>query len=69
LNISYNLESPVLKRYGMKNLMLTLSGQNLLTFSKLKYIDPETSSNVMLGGRGSYYPQQKVFNAGLNITF
>ncbi|HEY0769374.1 MAG TPA: hypothetical protein VGD31_03505, partial [Sphingobacteriaceae bacterium] len=69
LNLTYNLGSSIMKKYGIKNMAFSLSGQNLLTISKLKYIDPETSSNVLQGGRGSYYPQQKVFNAGLNLTF
>lgn len=65
LNISYNLENALLTRYGIKHVTLTLSGQNLLTFSALKYMDPEAPS----GGRGSYYPQQKTYNAGINVTF
>ncbi|HTE24269.1 SusC/RagA family TonB-linked outer membrane protein [Flavitalea sp.] len=66
LNISYNLESRFLRKYGVKNLMISISGQNLLTFSGLNSIglDPEIPS-----GRGSYYPQQKTYNAGINITF
>jgi hypothetical protein len=65
-NISYNLESRFIRKYGVKNLMITVSGQNLLTFSGLNSIgvDPEIPS-----GRGSYYPQQKTYNAGINLTF
>lgn len=64
LSISYNLESEFLKRYGVQGLAVALSGQNLLTFSKLGAIDPETPS-----GRLSYYPQQKTYNIGMNIKF
>src|ERR1035437_3407090 len=63
-SISYNLESEFLKSYGVQGLAVALSGQNLLTFSGLGPIDPETPS-----GRLSYYPQQKTYNIGINITF
>jgi len=46
----------------MQNLRLYVTGQNILTFSKLKFTDPETT-----GEQG--YPIQKTFLAGLNITF
>jgi len=64
LSISYNLEGEFLKRYGVQSLAVALSGQNLLTISRLGAIDPETPS-----GRLSYYPQQKTYNIGINIKF
>jgi TonB-linked SusC/RagA family outer membrane protein len=62
LSISYNLD--VLKRFGIQHSSISLSGQNLLTFSKLGPIDPESPS-----GRLSYYPQQKTYNLGINVVF
>ena len=62
LSISYNLD--VLKKFGIQHASLSLSGQNLLTFSKLGPIDPESPS-----GRLSYYPQQKTYNLGINVIF
>ncbi len=64
LSLSYNLESEFLKNHGVENLSVSLSGQNLVTFSGLGPMDPETPS-----GRLSYYPQQKTYNVGINITF
>lgn len=64
LSISYNLEGEFLKKYGIRGLAIAFSGQNLLTFSGLGAIDPETPS-----GRLSYYPQQKTYNVGINLTF
>jgi hypothetical protein len=46
----------------------TLSGYNLWTWSNVfrKYqYDPETVGNVA----EDVYPQQRLYNAGLNITF
>jgi TonB-linked SusC/RagA family outer membrane protein len=64
LSISYNLENELFKRWGIQGLSVSLSGQNLITFSGLGAIDPETPT-----GRLSYYPQQKTYNVGINITF
>jgi len=62
LSISYNIN--LLKKIGIQNSNISLSGQNLLTFSNLGPIDPESPS-----GRLSYYPQQKTFNLGINVIF
>lgn len=62
LSISYNLTA--LKKFGIQNSSISLSGQNLLTFSNLGPIDPESPS-----GRLSYYPQQKTYNIGINVGF
>jgi hypothetical protein len=40
------------------------NGNNLFTIDKLKWNDPENASNT-----NSNYPQQKIFNLGLNLTF
>jgi hypothetical protein len=48
----------------IKSLRIFASGQNLLTFSHLKFLDPELSN-----GRARYYFQQKVIACGVNIAF
>jgi TonB-linked SusC/RagA family outer membrane protein len=66
LQIGYNLPKKWLDAVGVNALRVYVEGQNLLTFSELnKYgIDPE-QPNVNNG----YYPQQRVFAAGLKLTF
>ena len=64
LNISYSIDAAPLKKIGIKSLAISVSGYNLVTITGLDYIDPETPS-----GRLSYYPQQKTYNAGINLTF
>jgi hypothetical protein len=64
LNISYRITNELLKRAGIQDLAVILSGQNLLTITGLDYIDPETPN-----GRLSYYPEQKTYNIGININF
>lgn len=63
LEMGYSLPESIIKRYGMKNLRLYLSGTNLLVFSKFKLWDPE------MAGNGLGYPIQRVYNVGLQISF
>lgn len=53
-----------LKKVGVKSLNLSLSGYNLLTFTGLDFIDPESLTN-----NNGAYPLVKVYSLGLNITF
>jgi TonB-linked SusC/RagA family outer membrane protein len=64
LEIGYSFKAQTLKRIGMKNLRLYLSGQNLYTWTKLPYFDPEIPSS-----NGAVYPMTRVFNIGANIQF
>lgn len=53
-----------MKKLGIESLMFTFSGYNLLTFSRLKVIDPEGQTT-----RTGDYPLVKLYNFGLNINF
>jgi TonB-linked SusC/RagA family outer membrane protein len=64
--IGYTLPKNWMNAAGIYNTRIFAEGQNLLTFSHLaKYnIDPEQP-----GVSNGYYPQQRIFSLGLNITF
>lgn len=64
VEISYLFDFPCLKNIGINQLRLFVNGYNLLTFDKLKVIDPETKS-----GQNPCYPLMKVVNIGLKIGF
>lgn len=49
--------------YTHKKMRFYISGSNLLTFSPFDLWDPE-----MGGGNGLYYPTQRVFNLGFQMT-
>jgi len=66
LELGYTLKKPLLTKYGISNCRIFISGNNLLTFSKIKYIDPEIATT---GTIGNYYPQTKVYNVGLSMSF
>jgi TonB-linked SusC/RagA family outer membrane protein len=62
--IGYTLPVNITTKAGIKNLRIYMSGFNLLTWSKLKVMDPEASNSS-----GRYYPQSKVFNFGISLKF
>lgn len=59
---------PLFKRIGVQNLRVFVSGNNLLTFSKMKDFDPETP-NIDPDNNAYYYPQMKSYNIGLSVEF
>lgn len=62
--VSYALPSKICNLTNLSNAIIYISGTNLLTFTKLKNMDPEIEYN-----RGNTYPQQKVISLGINVTF
>lgn len=54
----------ILNQIGISRMRMYIGGFNLLTFDKLKYMDPETTATD-----SGIYPQQRIFNAGIKITF
>lgn len=64
IELGYNFNSSLLKRIGITTARLYASGQNLITWDKLKVVDPEQQAS-----NSFQYPQLQIFNAGLNIQF
>lgn len=68
LELAYDLPKSWLRKFSISNIRLSLSGYNLLTFTGIHNIDPET----LVGGQDFTAwntPQAKVYNFGINITF
>ena len=67
VEIGYNISPKLLRKFHVQQARIYVQGLNLLTFDKLGDvdIDPETKS----GDGASWYPIQKVFNFGIDITF
>ena len=68
LEVGYNLPKRLLSTLQINNLRLFFSSYNLLTYTKLKYLDPEFPS-VDSNGWGYNYPLNKTYSLGLNIKF
>ena len=72
LTFGYSLPQSVLSKVYVERLRIYFSGENLLTFSKLKskYIDPEQAA-AEDGGNGNarMYGWSKTFSFGVDVTF
>lgn len=65
LELGYTFKSDVgfIKKIGLDNLRVFANGLNLITFSDIKYIDPETTNGVLR------YPRSRVINLGIQAQF
>lgn len=61
--IAYTLPKKAVKKLLLEELRFFVTGQNLLTFDKLDFIDPEAQND------GEAFPVQRAFSAGINIKF
>lgn len=65
LEIGYTLPKSLLQKTKFfTHMRVYMNGNNLLTFSPSKDIDPESSSS-----NGTNYPQAKIINFGFSLTF
>lgn len=70
LSIGYQLPANIMHRTPLSNVKIYLSGENLLTITKLtKLIDPEALSTGYGGGTGKIHFPRKVYSVGLNVSF
>ena len=64
VELGYNLPAAISQRVSISNLRLYVSALNLATWDKMKIYDPEATQ-----GDGKYYPQSRLINTGIRITF
>ena len=64
LTIGYTLPQKVIKKAGLSNVRLFASGVNLFTITDFKYLDPESGNYTW-----AFYPQQRTFTVGLDLSF
>ncbi|AXB57623.1 SusC/RagA family TonB-linked outer membrane protein [Flavobacterium fluviale] len=74
VQIGYSLSDDVAKNLGMSKFRVYVSGQNLLTLSKVKFVDPELSefNNSMStsgANSGRAYPTQVYYGMGVDVSF
>lgn len=63
IELAYNFSS-IGKKIGISRLRLYVNALNLLTWDKMKLFDPESTSSS-----GKYYPQARIINTGVRVTF
>jgi len=69
MEIGYTLPIKQLKVLGINQLRVYANANNLLTFSKVKQLDPEGPGYGGNQERGWNYPQLAIYSMGLNVTF
>jgi TonB-linked SusC/RagA family outer membrane protein len=62
--VGYNFSSNICQKVGMGTARIYANGINLFTIDKMKIWDPESTS-----GNGQYYPQSRILNVGVRVTF
>ncbi len=62
VELGYHLPKAFLERISAKDLLITIGGNNLLTFSKFKMFDPESAGQIR-------DPLMKSYTASVMITF
>ena len=70
--LGYNLSGKLLKKLRLKNARLSLSGQNLYTWTNYSGLDPEVSVRngaLTQGFDFSAYPRAKTLTLNMNIRF
>lgn len=74
VQIGYSLSPRLAQKIGMQKLRIYATGQNLLTLSKLKFLDPESTefdNRLSTGGANSAraYPTPIYVGMGLDVIF
>lgn len=65
VELGYSFPVQWMKKSGIKNLRVYVNTYNLLTFTKVKYVDPEHPNDTY----GYLYPLNKSVSVGLNVKF
>lgn len=64
LQLAYTLPQSFVSKINFSSARIYLNGNNLFTISEIKWFDPEGDNE-----RGGFYPQSKIFNLGVDISF
>jgi TonB-linked SusC/RagA family outer membrane protein len=65
IELGYTLPQQWMAKMGFKNLRFYVNAYNLLTFTKVKYVDPEHPDETF----GYLYPLNKTVSVGVNVKF
>ncbi|GLU55573.1 SusC/RagA family TonB-linked outer membrane protein [Dyadobacter frigoris] len=64
IEIGWNLPSDLGKKIGVGSFRVYANALNILTWDKIKIWDPESTNTS-----GQYYPQSKIINMGVRVSF
>ena len=69
LTISYSLNNELVEKLKAKSIKISLSGQNIWTYSPIFKITKDMDPEQLDGGWGTYYPMLKTYSVGINLIF
>lgn len=73
ITLGYNFPGSVTENISLSNLRVYISATNLITITDYQGYDPEVSSftgnDAQIGTDYNNYPQSRIFNLGLNVSF
>ena len=64
VELAYTIGKSPLNKLGVKSFRMYINGQNLYTWTKMPFFDPEIANS-----NGAVYPMTRIFNAGFNLQF
>ncbi len=64
ISVGYTLPESLISRINLSSARIYINAFNLFTLTKVKDYDPEGNSSS-----GQFYPQQRIYNIGLNVNF
>lgn len=65
ITFGYTLPKVWTSKLALSRVRVYFSGDNLLTITSYKGLDPERASD----GRDAVYPQNKIYSFGINVEF
>jgi TonB-dependent starch-binding outer membrane protein SusC len=71
IQLGYTIPVTLTKKYGIENLRLYVGAKNLITWTNYSGLDPEIGGNdpLLFGIDYGVYPQAKMYNVGINLSF
>lgn len=66
VQLGYSLPKSLLRQTPVESVRFYANAFNLVTWDKVKRVDPESNPER---NNGQFYPQQKIINFGVNVTF
>lgn len=73
VSLAYNVPNSLISKFGIQQLKLSASIQNLVTFTKYTGFDPEIGQDTLdpyvFGLDNGRYPSPRIYSFGLNVSF
>lgn len=69
VTLQYTVPTKIISRFGIQNLALTLSGNNLHYFTAVKGVSPEIGASTTYDSNYYNYPPIRKYAVGVKVTF